>query len=99
MKKLLADRLRESQRLTILSLIAALERRDIDDRTLRLALRDLGQELDSTLLLGELRWMERAGVVRLQDMAAGYRAFLTEQGDLAQRGVIEVPGIARPDLG
>ncbi len=98
MKKMLAERLRETQRLTILHLIASLERRQIDSQTLRLAMRDLGLETDSLLLDGELRWMERAGVVLVEDLPLSIMIRLTEQGDLAQRGVIEVPGIARPAL-
>lgn len=99
MSKLLAERLRESKRLTILTLLGAVEGRRIDLGTLALALRDLAHETERTVLVSELRWLERQGLVRLTSVGDSLVAIeLTEKGDQAQRGVIEEPGVARPAL-
>lgn len=103
MKKLLADRLRESRRLLILQLVAAVERRRIDISTLGQALRDMDHVTERTLLQSELRWLERQGLVIIEaqpstGVAATWSISLTERGDLAQRGDIEEPGVARPEL-
>lgn len=98
MKKLLAERLRETRRLVILQLIAALERRRIDQQLLSLALRDLDHETERTVLQSELRWLERQGMVEISDDRPNWLICLTERGDLAQRGEIEEPGVARPAL-
>ena len=97
--KLLEERLRETKRLVILRLVAALERRRIDLMTLRSALRDLGHETERDVLVSELRWLDRQSLLRLDDLAGGGLLItLTERGDMAQRGEIEEPGVARPDL-
>lgn len=97
--KRLEERLREQLRLTILQLIGALERRRIDDATLSLALRDLGHETERPLLVSELRQLERQALVLIEDLGEGrLLVLLTERGDLARRGVIEEPGVARPAL-
>lgn len=98
MSKLLAERLRETKRLTILQLLASVEGRRIDLGTLGLALRDLGHETERSVLESEVRWLERQGVVALLPTAAAPVVALTEKGDMAQRGTIEEPGIARPAL-
>lgn len=98
MKKLLADRLRESRRLLILQLVAAVESRRIDTATLGRALRDLDHATERTLLQSELRWLERQGLVLIEERPAGWSISLTERGDLARLGDIEEPGVARPEL-
>ena len=98
MNKLLAERLRETKRLTILQLLASVEGRRIDLGTLGLALRDLGHETERTVLDSECRWLERQGLVLLQPTGGSPLVVLTEKGDMAQRGAIEEPGVARPAL-
>jgi hypothetical protein len=98
--KTLKERLRESLRLTILTLLGGLENRRIDERTLRMALRDMDRETARDVLFGELLWMERQGLVTLKgEDTALMTATLTERGDLCQRGETAEPGVARPDLG
>lgn len=100
MKKTLNERLRESLRLTILQLLGELENRRLDERTLGMALRDMERETARDVLLGELLWMDRQGLVSLTNTDT-YSATvtLTERGDLAQRGETVEPGVARPALG
>lgn len=98
MKKLLADRLREARRLLILQLVAAVESRRIDISTLGRALRDMDHTTERTLLQSELRWLERQNLVSIVELPLTWSISLTERGDLAQRGDIEEPGVARPDL-
>lgn len=98
MKKLLADRLREGRRLLILQLVAAVESRRIDISTLGRALRDMDHTTERTLLQSELRWLERQNLVSIVELPLTWSIGLTERGDLAQRGDIEEPGVARPDL-
>lgn len=98
MKKMLAERLLETKRLTILQLLGSLEGRRIDLGTLGLALRDLGHETERTVLESELRWLERQGLVVLEETAGAPIVVLTEKGDMAQRGAIAEPGVARPAL-
>lgn len=98
MKKLLADRLREARRLLILQLVAAVESRRIDISTLGRALRDMDHTTERTLLQSELRWLERQNLVSIVELPLTWSIGLTERGDLAQRGDIEEPGVARPDL-
>lgn len=98
MKKLLAERLRESRRLVILQLLAAVERRRLDRQLMSLALRDLDNETERTVLASELRWLERQALVSIDDARDNWLICLTERGDLAQRGEIEEPGVARPEL-
>lgn len=95
---MIADRLREARRLIVLQLLAAIEGRKVDAGTLGLALRDMGHGAESTVLESELRWLERQGLVQLIPTAAKPVVALTEKGDLAQRGDIEEPGVARPAL-
>ncbi len=97
--KRLEERLRETKRLTILQLIAALEPKRIDLMTLGYALRDFGQETERTVLEGEVRWMGRQGLVVIDEPMAGVlQVSLTQRGDMAQRGEVEEPGVARPAL-
>ena len=98
LKTMIADRLREARRLIVLQLLAAIEGRKVDAGTLGLALRDMGHGAESTVLESELRWLERQGLVQLIPTAAKPVVALTEKGDLAQRGDIEEPGVARPAL-
>jgi hypothetical protein len=99
MKKTLAERLRESLRLTILQLLGELENRRIDERTLRMALRDMDRETPRDVLFSELQWMDRQGLVILNDVGmVTATVTLTERGDLAQRGETIEPGVARPAL-
>ncbi len=98
MSKLLAQRLQEARRLIILQLIASLEARRIDLNLLRLALRDLGHETEKTVLQSELRWLGRQALIDLDERTDNWLARLTERGDLAQRGEISEPGVARPEL-
>lgn len=98
MKKLLAERLQETRRLVILTLVAAIEARRIDLNLLRLALRDLGHETERTVLQSQLRWLERQGLIAIDDDRENWLIALTERGDLAQRGEIHEPGVARPEL-
>lgn len=96
----LQERLRESLRLIILTLLGAVESRRVDSRTLAMALRDMGHETAREPLESELRWLERQGLVTLErPVAATLVIALTEKGDQAQRGVVEEPGVARPALG
>lgn len=96
--KTLAERLAASRRLTILQLIAALERRSIDLNLLSLALRDLDVETERTVLQSEIRWLERQSLVKVETATDNWIVRLTERGDMAQRGVIAEPGVARPAL-
>lgn len=98
MSKLLAERLKETKRLTILQLLASVEGRRIDLATLGLALRDLGQPTERSVLESEIRWMDRQGLVQLVATAGAPIVALTEKGDMAQLGDIEEPGVARPAL-
>lgn len=96
--KMLAERLREKKRLRILELLAQLEGRRLDLATLGLALRDLDLATDRTALESEIRQLERQGLVVTRQPAATLIIVLTERGDLVQRGDIEEPGVARPEL-
>lgn len=98
MKKLLAERLQETRHLVILTLVAAIEARRIDLNLLRLALRDLGHETERTVLQSQLRWLERQGLIAIDDDRENWLIALMERGDMAQRGEIHEPGVARPEL-
>lgn len=96
--KLLAERLREKKRLTLLELLASVEGRRLDLATLGLALRDLDLATDRTVLESEIRHLERQGLVLSRPTAASLVVTLTERGDLCRLGDIEEPGVARPEL-
>lgn len=98
MSKLMAERLRETKRLMVLQLLGAVEGRRIDFGTLGLALRDLGHETERSVLESELRWMERQALVQLTTADGWTVVSLTQKGDMARRGAIEEPGVARPEL-
>lgn len=99
MKKTLAERLRESLRLTVLEHLGRQESRTINERVLRVVLRDMGQETATPVLRGELAWLERQGLIVLRDADSDCAiAVLTERGDLCQRGVTMEPGVERPAL-
>lgn len=100
MKKPLQERLRESLRLVILELLGELESHRLDERTMGMALRDMGRETARTVLYSELLWMERQGLIALANVdTACATATLTERGDLCRRGETFEPGVARPALG
>lgn len=98
MKKLLAERMREARRLIILQLLAQMEGRRLDLSLLGRALRDLDYETERTVLQSEVRWLERQALLQIDDARPIWGLTLTERGDQAQRGAIEEPGVARPDL-
>lgn len=98
MKKVLAERLRESRRLVILQLLGAMEDRRMSDGLLASALRDMDMETDADVLRGELTWLDRQGLVGLKDTPIGQSVVLTMRGDQHARGVIAEPGVARPVL-
>lgn len=96
--KLMAQRQQELRRLIILELTASMEARRLDLNLLRLGLRDLGHETERTVLQSELRWLGRQALVVLDETNPNWRVTLTERGDLARRGEIDEPGVARPEL-
>lgn len=99
MSKSLKERLREMLRLQILTVLTRVEARRVTAAILQLALRDLGMEQARDVLEGELRWLDRQGLVKLDEIeGGGLKIALTERGDLAARGVTEEPGVARPAL-
>jgi len=98
-KKTLQERLRESLRLTILELLAQPEARSINERTLRVMLRDMERETAAPVLRGELAWLDRQGLIILREVDSDCAiAVLTERGDLCQRGVTVEPGVERQAL-
>lgn len=99
MKKMLAQRLAESRRLIILQLLNAMEARRMPDSLLASALRDMDMETTPDVLAGELAWLERQGLVNLEQTAIGQSIAITAKGDQHERGVIVEPGVARPALG
>ena len=94
----LGERLRQRRRLIILQLLAAMEDRRLDLSLLGMALRDMNHEMDRTVLQGEVRQLERQGLVQVNAALEIWSLTLTARGDQVQRGVIEEPGVARPDL-
>lgn len=99
MRKMLEERLRESRRLMILQLINAMEPRRIDSRTLEFALRDLDMEIPTDVLAGELAWLDRQGLVVVEELSIGKSIAITARGDQHARGIVAEPGVARPGLG
>lgn len=99
MKKVLAERLRESRRLVILDMVSRMESRSMPESMLASVLRDMNMETSPDVLKGELVWLDRQGLVALEETAIGYSITITTRGDQHARGVIAEPGVARPALG
>lgn len=97
-KTSLDERLRQRRRLIILQLLAAMEDRRLDLSLLGMALRDMDHEMDRTVLQAEVRQLERQGLLQINSALEIWSVILTARGDQVARGVIEEPGVARPDL-
>lgn len=87
---------RQHLRLTILRLLEEDRDRSANDSLLRDAVRPFGFSPSRDQLKTELRWLEEQGLVSIKDLDPMLVATLTERGQEAATGTVNVPGVKRP---
>lgn len=99
----LSNLLAEQRRLVVLQTLAEDPDRTANERVLRQMVEHLVDAASREQVRADLLWLETAGLVRVERLAAGsagelWRVSLREDGLAVAKGR-EHPGVARPDLG
>jgi repressor of nif and glnA expression len=85
------------RRLVILALLRSAPAYTLHEVTLKESLAKRGQAVGTDALRADLQWLHEQGLIFAEHPDGVWFAQLTARGDDVERGLTQVPGVARPE--
>lgn len=93
------ERMAEDRRLVIVRLLERSLGYSANESLLGPVLRDIGHAVSSEQIRADLKWLQEAGLVMVEEIAGIQIASLTQRGLETAQGIVITAGVRRPPPG
>ncbi len=94
-----AETVAEDRRLVILRILESAGAYEANESMVGMVLRDFGHAVPRNQVREDFAWLEKAGLVTVEELASVKIAKLTQPGLETSQGIVVTPGVKRPGPG